>query len=80
MVHGFNRFVPNMFMYLFFHGDYEEEPYNETFKNRGFNNRTMILLVGSEITMLCLILLLTVFLVVLKKYIKYLCFLFILGP
>ena len=70
MVHGFNRFVPNIFKYLFFHGNYEKEPLNDTFNSRGFDNRTMILLVGSEITMLCFIFILIAFLTLLKKNIK----------
>ena len=71
LVHGFNKFVPNLFKYLIFDDDYHEQSFNSTFKSRGFDNRTMILLVGSEFTLFLIIFLIIGFLLLLKKCLKY---------
>ena len=70
LVHGFNRFVPNLFKYLVFDEDYHDESYNETYKSRGFNTRTMLLLIGSELTLFVLIYLLIGILLIARKYCK----------
>ena len=70
MVHGFNRFVPNIFKYLLFDEDYHDEAYNETFEGRGFNTRTMLLLVGSELTLFIFIFIAIGVLLVLKRLCK----------
>ena len=71
MVHGFNKLIPNLFKYLLFHGDYEDDAMNPTFDNRGFSSRTMLILVGSEITLLCLILITIALLKIIAKTCKY---------
>ena len=76
MVHGFNKFTPNLFKYILYDEEYSESPLNDTYKNRGFSSRTMILLVGSELTTFCFIFILIGILLVLKKYFKYIIILY----
>ena len=56
LAHGYNKFVPNIFKYLVFDDELHEDSYNDTFKKRGFSNRTTLLLIGSEITSILIIL------------------------
>ena len=76
MVHGFNKYTPNLFKYIFYDKEYSETPLNTTYKNRGFNSRTMILLVGSELTTFCFIFILIGILLLLKKYCKYIIYIY----
>ena len=70
LVHGFNKFIPNLFKYIFTQDDRQREPFNHTFKKRGFNNRTMILLAGSEITAYCFIIIGIGILILVKRKAK----------
>ena len=70
MVHGFNRFVPNLFKYLIFDEGHHDQAYNNTFEKRGFNTRTMLLLVGSELTLFIFIFMAIGTLLLLKRLCK----------
>ena len=70
MVHGFNKFIPNLFAFLIFDEDYHDQAYNDTFKNRGFDTRTMLLLVGSELTLFLFIFIAIGLLLIIKKFCK----------
>ena len=70
LVHGFNKYVPNMFKILLFDEDYHDSAYNKTFEQRGFDTRTMLLLVGSEISMFVFIFIAIGSLLLLKKLFK----------
>jgi len=54
-VHDFNKWFPNPFAYVLTSNKLNMEAYNEQFENRGFKNRNMLLLCGSDLVTLCLI-------------------------
>ena len=68
LAHGYNKFIPNIFKYLIFDDGYHENSYNKTFKNRGLDSRTTILLIGSELTLILIILAIISICVVLRKF------------
>jgi len=54
MVHNFNKWFPNPFVHLFPEKMLDMTSYNEQFESRGFNNRNMLYLCGSDLALLCL--------------------------
>jgi len=51
-VHDFNKWFPNPFTYLFPDSKLNMSPYNEQFESRGFKNRNMLYLCGSDLSMM----------------------------
>ena len=70
LVHGYNQFIPNIFGYLVFDEELEENSFNSCFESRGFRTRTMILLIGSDMTLLLFMFLLIPLVILLKKKLK----------
>jgi len=48
-VHDFNKWFPNPFIYLFPQNKMNMDPFNDQFNNRGFTNRNMLFLCGSDL-------------------------------
>ena len=70
LVHGFNTYVPNIFKFLLFEENNRDQPYNETFEQRGFDTRTMLILVGSEISLFVFIFMAIAILILVKRMFK----------
>ncbi len=51
-VHNFNKWLPNMFTYLFPSRYLDLSPYNEQFNDRGFENRITLYLCGSDLVVM----------------------------
>ena len=48
-VHNFNKWMPNGFMYIMDQNKLNTEPYSESFQDRGFENRVLVLLCGADL-------------------------------
>jgi len=53
-VHNFNQWFPNPFTYLVNENNMDMTPYTEQFEKRGFTNRNMIYLCGSDLALMAL--------------------------
>ncbi len=51
-VNNFNKWLPNPFQYLFPSKYLDLSPYNAQFDERGFSNRNMLYLCGSDLVMM----------------------------
>jgi len=70
-VHNFNKWFPNPFAYLFNESKMKMQPYSEQFENRGFTNRNMVFLCGSDLALMGCTVLFLLILIPLSNKIKY---------
>ena len=56
-VHNFSKWFPNPFAFILKESQLDMSPLNEQFESRGFPNRNMLLICGSDLIMLALMLL-----------------------
>jgi len=70
-VHDFNKWFPNPFVYLFPPSKMNMNAYNEQFNKRGFTNRNMLYLCGSDLATMAFTGLVILLLVPLSKSFSY---------
>ena len=68
LTHGYNQFIPNIFKLFVFDQEYHEKTYNYAFETRGFESRTTLLLIGSDITLILAIYLTIAVALLIKTY------------
>jgi len=70
-VHDFNRWFPNPFVYMFPPSRMNMSAYNDQFNSRGFTNRNMLYLCGSDIATMAITGLLILILIPLSNSFPY---------
>jgi len=70
-VHNFNKWFPNPFVYLFPEKFMDMTSYNEQFQSRGFTNRNLLYLCGSDLALLCLTVVCILILIPISRHISY---------
>lgn len=71
-VHNFNKWMPNVFSYIFRLSELDLQPFNEQYEARGFPNRNLLLLCGPDLMVFVGLLLLLAFVIPLAKACSYL--------
>jgi len=70
-VHNFNKWFPNPFVYLFPGSKLDMSAYNERFEGRGFANRNMLYLCGSDLSLMAFTMLFILILIPISTHISY---------
>jgi len=70
-VHDFNKWFPNPFVYLLPQSKMNMSPYNDQFNDRGFTNRNMLYLCGSDLLTMAVTSLLILILIPLSSKFAY---------
>ena len=71
IVHNFNSFLPNIFVYILDKDELDMSSFSQTFESRDIPNRNILLLCGSDIEMIIILLLLCIPTKLLSRHIKW---------
>jgi len=70
-VHNFNKWFPNPFTYIIGEAKMDMTPYTEQFERRGFTNRNMVFLCGSDLALMAITILVILVLIPISGTVPY---------